>query len=425
MLAKLKKKLGNTVPYLVEGIFFKKLWSLIKHCFTTLRKKLDGFLAGLARRSLSKKTEINPKKILFTTFQGDYTCNLKYITEELLRQQVDCEIVWAVRESSFRSPHLFPAGGKLVQKGKYEYFREWCSAKVIVVNSVETFASYMPKKQGQFLLQTWHGSLGIKRFGKDKFWTLLNAAKKMAPLTDAIVSNSSFEDAVYKDTFWDKTPIWQFGHPRNDILIPTDGNAGLRERLAKKVREEYGIGEDEKVVLYAPTFRNACNVDCYSIDPRMLTEAFEKKDGCRWRLMIRLHPTVRKMSRSMPLLRDRNVIDATLYPDIQELMLVADAFITDYSSCIFDFVLSRRPGFIFATDIELYNNERGFYYRLEDTPFPVATNNQELLANVEAFDERAYLDRVEEFLKEKGCVEDGCASARVVEKIAEIMENKD
>ena len=58
------------------------------------------------------------------------------------------------------------------------------------------------------------------------------------------------------------------------------------------------------------------------------------------------------------------------YSDIQELMVSSDALITDYSSCIYDFMLSRKPGFIYATDADKYNNGRGLYYSLTSTPFP-------------------------------------------------------
>ena len=84
-------------------------------------------------------------------------------------------------------------------------------------------------------------------------------------------------------------------------------------------------------------------------------------------------------------------------------------------------MLTRRPGFIFATDIEMYNNERGFYYPLETTPFPIATTNEELASNILNFDEKKYKSDVEEFLKEKGCIEDGHSSERVVDLIEKLM----
>lgn len=109
---------------------------------------------------------------------------------------------------------------------------------------------------------------------------------------------------------------------------------------------------------------------------------------------------------------------------MQELIAIADIAITDYSSWIYDFVLLRKPGFIYATDIDHYNNERGFYYSLESTPFPVATTNEELMTNIIQFDQIIYENRVEEFLREKGCCEDGNASKRVVEKIQELISGK-
>ena len=95
--------------------------------------------------------------------------------------------------------------------------------------------------------------------------------------------------------------------------------------------------------------------------------------------------------------------------------------ISDYSSCMFDFMLTRRPCFIYAEDIARYNDERGFYYPLEATPFPVATNNEELKRNILNFDNEKYVKEVDKFLEEKGCIDDGNASKKVVE----IIKNKE
>ncbi len=90
---------------------------------------------------------------------------------------------------------------------------------------------------------------------------------------------------------------------------------------------------------------------------------------------------------------------------------------------IFDFVLKGLPGFIFVSYIEKYNTERGFFYPLEETPFPIAINNKQLLDNILNFDKDIYSDKVKFFLKDKGCVEDGHASERVVDLIQSILLN--
>ena len=98
-------------------------------------------------------------------------------------------------------------------------------------------------------------------------------------------------------------------------------------------------------------------------------------------------------------------------------MVYSDIMISDYSSCIFDYMLSKKPAFIYASDIEKYNNERGFFYPLETTPFPIITNNNELSEKILGFDYNIYKKNVEEFLKEKGCIDDGRSSERVVDLI--------
>ena len=87
-------------------------------------------------------------------------------------------------------------------------------------------------------------------------------------------------------------------------------------------------------------------------------------------------------------------------------------------------MLSRKPAFVYAEDIEKYNTDRGFYYPLESTPFPVSRNNDELCQNIKNFDFKKYKEDVENFLEEKGCIEDGHASERIVDLIEWIIKSE-
>ena len=159
-------------------------------------------------------------------------------------------------------------------------------------------------------------------------------------------------------------------------------------------------------------------MDCFDLDYINLLNKYEKLTSQKYVLLVRKHPETEFIKN----IDNKKIIDVSRYPDMQELLVCADVLISDYSSCMFDFMLSRKPCFIYATDIEEYNNERGFYYPLETTPFPIATNNEELINNIKNFDYEKYKIKVEEFLKEKGCIEDGHASERVVELIKKIMK---
>ena len=402
---------------MVEGKF-------IRHSINRLEAIVDRWVGVVVRKILFSNAKVQNNKVFFMTFQGDYTCNPKYICDELIRQKVNCELVWGVRLGTLNKSYLLPRELHLIDRYSMEFYEAMATSKIWIINSVEVFKNPLYKKKNQVLIETWHGSLGIKRFDKQvnngKAW--VKAAELCGKMTDYCVSNSDFEDDVYKGSFWDKNEILKYGHPRNDVLFLKDAP---KDEIVRKIKECYSLLEEgERYILYGPTFRDAHTFDCYNIDYDRLIDAFEKRFGGTWKVLVRFHPTVRDFSKGI-LAKNEKTINVTSYPDIQELMLLADVAVTDYSSWIYDFVLTRKPGFIFATDLDDYNDERGFYYKLETTPFPVAQDNDELIENILNFNNGLYKENVEKFLSDKGCIEDGQASRRVVEKIKEIIgENK-
>lgn len=395
---------------------------LVRKTIDFVLKKLDWLIGTIVRFIYAKGAKLDDRKILFIPFQGDYTCNPKYIAEELLRRDTGLTLVFSARLASMRKEGAYPEKIQLVEQYTMDYYKQIATAKMIVANSVEFLKNPTPIKKGQILIETWHGSLGIKRFGEKenhgRAWVA--AAKRNGKRADYIISNSTFEDGVYRETFWKNTPILQYGHPRNDILFNHDegaANAVLEKILA-------GPPCGRKYVLYAPTFRDDHRLDFYDLDTTRLREALAKKFGGEWGVLVRLHPTVRKMASKLPEgLRNNGdeIIDVTSYPDIQELMLVSSLAITDYSSWIYDFMLTGRPGFIYAPDIAMYEGERGFYYPLSSTPFPIASDNDGMIRNIEAFDGEKYGAELKRFIEGKGCMEDGHASARTADKIQELM----
>lgn len=406
---------------IAENKFTKYTWGIITGFFKKIFSvNINKILGQLVRNRLSKKTKTNPNKIFFCSFQGDYTCNPKYITEELLKRGTNAEIVWAGRKQSRNTPGHFPFGIKLVDIYSYEMMKEIAEAKIIVTNSVEYQKKRLPIRNDQIVFQTWHGSLGIKRFDKEhnsgKAW--VKAAEYNGKTTNYCLSNSKFENNVYRNSFWPTSSILEYGHPRNDILIKKDSNEA--KKTANAVRRRLGIPNDVKVVLYGPTFRDSHNFDCYNICPEMLLKALKDRFGGDWILLTRYHPTVRKTGSGIK--GEYGTINVSSYPDIQELMLISDIAITDYSSWIYDFILTGRPGFIFATDINSYYNERGFYYPLESTPFLIAKNATELANNIRSFNENKYSEKLSSFIADQGCFERGDASKKVVDLIQEIME---
>ena len=149
-------------------------------------------------------------------------------------------------------------------------------------------------------------------------------------------------------------------------------------------------------------------------------DALVERFGGEWRILVRFHFKLKNMP--IPKKYLEKVVNVTDYPDMQELLCGVDFGITDYSSWMCDYILTRRPGFLFTLDIDKYVDERGFYYPLETSPFPVAKTNDELYEKIINFDVKKYQKEIDKFLKEKDCYEDGNASKRVVKKINTITK---
>ena len=273
-------------------------------------------------------------------------------------------------------------------------------------------------RKDQIVCETWHGSLGIKRFDPAHYNTNASwpvAAARTGKLTTFCVTNSQFEEDVFRETFWQETPFHRLGHARNDVFF--DSYAERRAGWRREFIEEHELDEDVRFVLYAPTFRDTHNFAVYDLKAERLLRAFKKRFGGIWKLLVRYHDNDKKNAGSKNRVRSDDVIDVTSFPDIQQLLAFCDAGITDYSSWIYDFMNSRRPGFLYARDKELYNDERGFYFTLESTPFPVASSNEEMERNVLDFDEEKYVKEVDAWLAARESVDDGHSSERIADEL--------
>ena len=424
---KIKKFKYELIKCMCSGNFLKqsrkRLKKFIKSLPKRISKRINKKIAILGINWLRRSKEIEKDKIFVVTFRGEYDCNAKYICEEILKRNLPYRIVWTVRKDRDRGPKAFPQSFTFVQRGSYYFYKHLSSARLIIDNGVSVAFLNYKKKKGQTLIETWHGSLGIKKFSpscqNDKHW--VKTAFKEAKMTDYIISNSTFEDDVYREDYWKTTPIWRLGHARNDILC--EGETQRVKEIRQKVYERLEIPQGAKICLYAPTFRDDLDMSSYITDYERLRDALVNRFGGEWIILTRLH------FRLLELLKDlylpEFVIDSSRYSDIYEILICTDVGITDFSSWICDYMLLRRPGFIYATDAKDYaENERELFYPLTDLPFPVSYDMDQLISNIENFDNDTLVRRCDEFLEDKGCMDDGHAAERIVDKIQEIMEQK-
>jgi len=363
---------------------------------------------------------IQQNKIVFDNYFGRaYACNPKYITEALLAMDSSksIDIVWTCL------PKYKDTLAKGVRYVKYRSIRsywELATAKVWVDNVRKR--TYEKKRKKQFYIQTWHGAIGIKKSEGDaadkitpKF---LKIAKYDSPQINLMISNSTFCTQFYKRAFWYHGPIAEFGYPRNDIF------ANPKQKISLQVRSFFNIDSSTSILLYAPTFRKTSALwDQLVLDlPRLLLN-LEKKFNGKWVCLLRLHPWAVKHDANKPIFNSK-IIDATHYPDIQELLLSAGVLVTDYSSCMFDYLIQKKPAFMYAPDIQNYVEERGLLMDPFTLPFTCATDNDELEKQVLEFDIENFIKKTELFFSENELKEDGFASQKTANLILNIIDNK-
>ena len=351
---------------------------------------------------------IRRNKVFFLSYYGS---NPKYLSEYLSKTCSEYDIVWG-----FVHPEQYLIDG--IRKVKYhsiKYFYELATSHFFITN-YRTTEDYK-KRKGQIYIQTWHSSLRLKMIEKDAEQTLpvnyVEMAKSDSGKIDILLSGCDFSTQIFRRAFWYEGIILESGTPREDIFF-----GGGLSRFSS-IKERIGVHEDKRIVLYAPTFRKDNSFDSYCIDYVRLCSALKKRFGGEWIVLLRLHPHLRTLS-SQLVKRNCEIKDVSSYDDIQELLAISDVLISDYSSLVFDYLLTDRPCFLYVPDLTDYtNNDRELYFNIADLPFASCEDNDQLDNAILCFDENNYKKRITLFNKTIGSFEDGNACSRV----AQCMKN--
>ena len=360
-------------------------------------------------RLLPLKNQVN-----FIAFSGrQYSDSPRRISEELLKTHPEIQQIWAFNEpEKFR--FLEEKGIKVVKYKSLEYLYYVMTSRVYVDNA--EFWSILKFRPEQMVLETWHGGGAYKRVGGHRIDVnereQQHAVEKMNKITLFLSSSRAFTNYVIRDAYQYRGEVLECGLPRNDDLLNPD------PATAEKARKTLGISADKKVLLYAPTFRNSHTLDLYDVDFARLKASLEARFGGEWVIVLRMHYYLadKAMAVGAPWL-----INATDYPDMQELLLASDVLLTDYSSCMWDFSLMMKPCFLYARDIAAYQGERDFYTPIESWPFPLAADNVGLEKVIAEFDEAKYRADAARHHAELGSTESGTAAKQCAERIVDYL----
>ncbi|MCI5677298.1 MAG: CDP-glycerol glycerophosphotransferase family protein [Candidatus Faecisoma sp.] len=372
---------------------------------------------------------IDDKLIVFEAFMGrKYVCSPKAIYEFMLKDDRFSEytFVWAFKNPKSKKKYFNDSRTKLVTYNRAKYF-EYCSkAKYWITNS--RIPETLIKKDEQIYVQCWHGT-PLKRLGHDIEIKKANSTEnkkirnkrydKDASMYNYMISPSRFCTEKFTSAFNLKElnkedVIIEKGYPRNDYLF------NYKKGDVRRIKKELNIPSNKKVILYAPTFRDnqhSANIG-YTYNVELDFDKLKKEISDEYIVLFRPHYFIANKFDFKKY--NGFVYNVSEYEDINELYIISDILITDYSSVFFDFANLKKPMIFYMYDKEEYkNNLRDFYIDLKELPGPIIETQRKLISEIKNIDEysKKYGKKYEKFNKKYNYLDDGKATERVIEVI--------
>jgi CDP-glycerol glycerophosphotransferase (TagB/SpsB family) len=360
-----------------------------------------------------RRRRLRARVVLATAHAPQIGGNLAAIAADLAARHPEIEVVVLAHRPAVGARGRIAAAWHAVVAGRY-----LATSRVFIVDDYFFPIYVIEPRRGTTIIQTWHACGAFKKVGYsvlDKSFGVDEALASRVRIHsnyDVCLVASQAAAPHYAEAF--RQPLDRFvsrlGIPRTDVFFGEERLARTRE----DVRRRYQLPPGKRVILYAPTFRGDSVTDARATDDLDLGVLHEML-GADHVVLVRLHPFIRSRTVIGPALAGF-AIDVSDHPDINELMLVSDVLVTDYSSAIFEYALLDRPMVFFAPDYEAYERERGFYFDYRTgVPGPIFETSAELAAYLRAgvFD----IDRVERFREESFDVADGHSATYVTDEL--------
>ena len=395
-----------------------------KHVFfRKFLRKMKLFVGNLKYSFYYVLFPIDNKMIFFESFNGNsFSCSPKAIYNYLIShdEYKDYKFIWAFKD--LEKDHIKNNKNTIIVKSKsFKYYYYLSKSKYWIVNSLLDLS--VIKKSKQVYVQCWHGT-PLKKLRCDINVTggVLNTKEEVIKRNnldvkkiDYFISPSKYATSKFISAFNLKELnkekiIIEKGYPRNDKLINYNNND------IEKIKKDLHIPTDKKVILYAPTFRDDEHTSgvgyTYKLNIDFDSLQKELKD---YIILFRAHYFI---ANSFEFDKYKDFIyDVSKYDDINDLYIISDLLITDYSSVFFDYAILERPIIFYMYDYDNYkNNLRDFYIDLKELPGPIVKDEKNLVTSIKEKNNK-YKNMYSSFNKKFNPYEDGKSAERVVKEI--------
>ncbi len=400
--------------------------AIVRNYYNLFKKKFQGWIAPRRRDFLYHKywpylykkysrRPIDEKKVVlaYSNVYKQMPDNLCTVREYLEARGYNCVVI-DKSEGAKRSDNWLINEISKCFYGK-EFFEAYADAKALFLTDY-FFPAYACKpREGQSVVQLWHGCGAFKKWGystAEKKWGASKKDLDKYPIhntyTHICVSSPKVSFAYAEAFGCGEENIFPMGAPRTDVYFDKAFVASCREKLLEKFP---AIG-NRKIVLYAPTFRGN-NINKSYMKNMLDVDKLQQLLGGDYALVINQHPLTAKAFRISG--KDDFVFDATTGVAIETALCAADIVITDYSSLIFEYALLERPMIFFAYDLENYENDRSFYFDYETfVPGEIVTDTDAIIAEIKRLETDFDIEKVRKFRDDFMCACDGMSTERIV-----------
>lgn len=358
---------------------------------------------------------IQEKLIVFESHRGlSYSCNPKYIYEAIVGYSNRYLCVWSFQDVKTKTKD----SPVKVKRFSLRYYYYLARASCWIQNG--EFGKKIRRRKGTIYINTQHGT-PLKKMGIDiPNVKILKRKYDKTKKWDFLISPNEYASKIFRRAYLYKGEILEIGYPRNDIFYKKNNKKDI-----ELIKEKLKIPLNKKVILYAPTYRDNESIDVVKPKENVWDELkidlklLYKKLANDYVLIIRAHHLKTKKFKIEYM--SEIAIDFTDPEyDIQELCLISDILITDYSSVIFDYAHLKKPMLFFTYDLNEYKNKiRGMYLDFEEiAPGPLLYTNNELIDAIININEisKEYERKVKQFYDKYCYINDGNASGRIIEK---------
>lgn len=335
--------------------------------------------------TLFKRCRQKNKIVLIASFKDNH----QYIYNELERVGFSGEIIFLCKKGCYDRVQVFSKGpvylieaGKILHEIKAAY--HLMTAKTVVIDNYYGFLAVANFRKNVECIQIWHAAGAVKNFGfLDPTVQIRSTREKKRILAvykrfhKVVVNSQQFAHIFEKAFQLKKDQFLPFGYPRTDFFFDN----GYHQQVVEKFYAKYPHFKGKKIVLYAPTYRPNTKGNQLQLDIEKLKGALQDD----FVLFIRVHPSV-QLTELENIQQEEFVFNFSKRATINDLLIVADYLITDYSSIPFEFAFLKKPMIFFPYDLADYMENPGLWDKYENiVPGPIAYNTEEIIELIQNY----------------------------------------